>query len=254
LQKLGGTIGALRNFGTKNARGNIVAFIDADCQIQKTWLKDALKNFHDSKIAAVGSRLSHLESTWVAKCWSIMHSEKIVSGETEWVPSGNMVVARKCFQEVNGFDEQLRTSEDYDLCLRLRSKGYKIISDPKISSLHLKPPRTLLEFYKKEKWHGQEMLKIFLDRNQKPSRAFMYATFYLFCMVGIILGGIISLLFRNHWVLLLSTSAFILTPFLLGIETAYRSRNYKYVFALGLMFMDYGIARSVALIRRIIFG
>ena len=252
LQKRGGTIGALRNYGAKNAKGDIFAFIDADCQIQKKWLVNAVRHFDNLEIAAVGSRLNHLESTWVAKCWSMMNFEKIVSGETRWVPSGNMLVAKKCFNQVDGFDEQLRTSEDYDLCLRLRSKGYKIISDPNISSIHLDPPKTLSEFYKKEKWHGQEMLKIFLRGNQRISRAFIYAIFYLVCTIGIFSGVAISLIFGIHSVLIFSTSTFVLAPFLLAIKTAYQSKSYKYIFPLGLMFMAYGIARSVVLAGKVI--
>lgn len=249
LTKLNGTIGALRNYGAKHTRGNIIAFIDADCQVHRNWLKEALKHFDNPQIAAVGSRLDHLASTWVSKCWSLMHSKKIVNGETDWLPSGNMIVLKKYFDEINGFDEQLTTSEDYDLCLRLRLRGYKIISDPKISSLHLDPPKTLIEFYKKEIWHGQEMLKTFLKSPLHLPRSLIYATFYLFCTLTILIGIIINLKEGIYSILFISSIAFLLVPLILAIITSFRRRSYKHVFQLTLMYMVYGIARAASLIR-----
>jgi cellulose synthase/poly-beta-1,6-N-acetylglucosamine synthase-like glycosyltransferase len=246
MSKTDGTIASVRNYGAKNAQGEILGFIDADCQVSKDWLKSAVPHFDHPEVGAVGSRLSHQESTWVARCWSIIHSRKIEIGETEWLPSGNMLVSRRAFNEVRGFDEQLVTSEDVDLCLRVRDKGYKILSDPKISSIHLNPPKTMLEFYRKEKWHGQEMLKMFFKKNQKVSRAFLYAVFFLCCIFGILVGAAISILFHNYFFILIPVSMFILAPLFLAVQTARKSNCYRYLFPLWLIFMVYGIARSVS--------
>lgn len=248
VTKTGGTIGALRNYGANCARGDIIAFVDGDCRVCRDWLKNAVNLFSDPKVGAVGSRLYHNPTTWVARCWSLMHSEKMITGETDWVPSGNMIVARKYFDKVKGFDERFLTSEDYDLCLRLRSKGYKIISDGKISSIHLDPPKTLSEFYRKEIWHGREMVKTFSNTDRKVSRAFMYAIFYLTCLIGILIGTIMGFIFRNYSVLVISVLTFLLTPLFLAIKTTGHSKSYRYLFPLGVLYMAYGIARVACLI------
>lgn len=247
LIKLDGTIGSLRNYGAKHARGDIIGFIDADCQVEKDWLKNAVKHLDNPEVAAVGSRLDHIGNTWVSKCWSLMHSEKKTNGEVDWLPSGNMIVVRKYFDELEGFDEKLTTSEDYDLCLRLRLKGYKIFSDPKINSIHLAPPKTLFEFYKKEIWHGQEMLNTFSKK--KVSSAFIYAIFYLICIIGMLLGFTLSLTIGNHSVLFLSVSTSVIAPLFLAIKTANHNKNYRYVVALMMMYLVYGIARSLSLVK-----
>lgn len=40
------TIGTLRNIGARDARGSILAFIDADCIADRNWIKRAIINFH----------------------------------------------------------------------------------------------------------------------------------------------------------------------------------------------------------------
>lgn len=248
LPKLDGTIASLRNYGAKHAKGDIFGFIDADCQVPQNWLKDALQHFGRPAIAAVGSRLIHEASTWVAKGWSLIHSDKIEEGDVDWIPSGSMLVTKSCFAKVNGFSEELITSEDVDLCQKLRAIGYKIISEPKISALHLDPPKTLFIFFKKELWHGQEMLRTIKKQNLKISRALAYGIFYSICIIFIAFGIVISLTFRSHGVLFFSLLLFFLAPFLLAIKTVLINKSYKSFFGLILIYMAYGLARSACLL------
>ena len=50
----GPSVCAGRNSGFKQARGEIIAFSDADCIMDKDWLMNAVKYFKDSKVACVG--------------------------------------------------------------------------------------------------------------------------------------------------------------------------------------------------------
>ena len=43
-----------RNIGAENAKGEIIAFIDDDAHPKEYWLENALKNFEDENIVAVG--------------------------------------------------------------------------------------------------------------------------------------------------------------------------------------------------------
>jgi cellulose synthase/poly-beta-1,6-N-acetylglucosamine synthase-like glycosyltransferase len=248
LSKLEGSIGSLRNFGVKHARGDILGFVDADCQVPRKWLKTGLNHFKNNEVAAVGCRLRHDESTWVAKGWSLIHSEKIEEGEVDWIPSGSMLVSKTCFEKVNGFSEELMTSEDVDLCIKLRSIGYKIISEPKISAIHLDPPKTLLKFFNKELWHGQEMLRTNINQNLKLSRALAYGIFYSICMICVAFGILLSLIFKSNVVLFFSLFLFFLAPFILAIKTALINKSYKSIIGLILIYMAYGLARSVCLL------
>ena len=49
-----GTRGDGCNIGVKNAKGEYIAFTDADCVAQKDWLKNLIKQFTMKKIASAG--------------------------------------------------------------------------------------------------------------------------------------------------------------------------------------------------------
>lgn len=49
-----GKVGAVRNQGATVARGEILAFIDADCIAGKNWLKSAIDKLKDPTVGAVG--------------------------------------------------------------------------------------------------------------------------------------------------------------------------------------------------------
>lgn len=61
-------------------------------------------------------------------------------------PISGWAIPRKVFEEVGPFDESLRASEDWDLCLRILSK-YKCLCDPEIRMLYREVPGSLSRDY-----------------------------------------------------------------------------------------------------------
>jgi GT2 family glycosyltransferase len=48
-----------------------------------------------------------------------------------------MMVRRRVFEEVGGFDERIRVAfNDVDLCLRIRERGYLIVYTPGATLIH----------------------------------------------------------------------------------------------------------------------
>jgi glycosyltransferase involved in cell wall biosynthesis len=141
-----------RDLGVKNAKGEILAFLDDDSYPEKTWLGDALRIFDESKeIAGVcGPTLTPPHNNLRQKASGYVWSTWLGSGgagtyrcaisprrEVDDYPSVNFLVRKKDFLAVGGFDSHFWPGEDTKLCLDLVYKlGKKIIYDPEVLVYH----------------------------------------------------------------------------------------------------------------------
>jgi hypothetical protein len=70
-----------------------------------------------------------------------------------------LVVSRRAFARVDGFDTSLVTCEDVDLCQRLRQHGGRIVQVPAMKTTHFGDPATLKALFFGELWRGRDNLR-----------------------------------------------------------------------------------------------
>jgi glycosyltransferase involved in cell wall biosynthesis len=151
----GGKISSLRNFGAEKSRGKILAFIDADCTVDRKWLQEASRYLDRGDVVCFGSApVIPTKHTWVQHTWFMVRQKSEVVMEVAWLESMNMFIPQEAFLKVKGFDENLITCEDVDISYRLSKLG-QIISDQKIKAIHHGEAKNLREFFRKEKWRGK---------------------------------------------------------------------------------------------------
>lgn len=165
----GATIAELRNLGARNAGGEILAFVDADCVLTDDWRECAETALRDSSVAATGSRYDVPERAgWIERAWfsqRLSHRQPV-----RYINSGNLVLRRAAFEDVGGFDERLVTDEDYDLGRRLNAALHAVVEDPAIRAIHLGNPKTIGAFYRKLRWHATSSLDTqSLNRPDRPT-------------------------------------------------------------------------------------
>lgn len=137
---------AARNFGAKQAHGEVLFFVDADVAVKSDTLErvatDFLKNSH---IAAVfGSYdADPAEKNFISQYKNLyhhfVHQQSNSDAQTFWAASG--AIRREVFSAVGGFDQTQYTKptiEDIEMGYRMRGMGYRILLDKQLQVKHLK--------------------------------------------------------------------------------------------------------------------
>lgn len=140
-----------KDLGAEKAKGEFIAFLDDDAYPDKNWLKKAIPLFKDKSIAAVcGPGATPANDSFLAQVSGWLWSSWLGAGgagtyrcwpgkkrEVDDYPSFNLIVRKKDFQTVGGFDSGFWPGEDTKLCHDLVYKlGKKIIYDPEVLAYH----------------------------------------------------------------------------------------------------------------------
>jgi len=164
LNGSGYSVAALRNQGAGEAGGEILAFVDADHQIDKHWVQTAVEILADPQVGATGSDYSTQPSpTWVQRQYDSLRRRPHRREEVTWLGSGNMAMRSAVFRQVGGFDSSLTACEDVNLCNRVRRAGYRIVADPGLRSVHYGDPITLKALFFGELWRGRDNIRVTLS-------------------------------------------------------------------------------------------
>jgi len=150
------TIAGLRNTGARNASGSVLVFIDADVRLAEDWLQNLepeIEEWPQDRLVVTGSTyLVPTASSFVETNWF----SKLTRTATNYINSGHLIVTREMFDRIAGFDETLKTAEDYDFCQRAQNANGKLVEAQSLKAYHYGFPSTLWAFCSREAWHGRE--------------------------------------------------------------------------------------------------
>jgi glycosyltransferase involved in cell wall biosynthesis len=152
-----------RNKAVGMAKGDYVAFIDADVVVDKNWLKELMSIPYWN---TGGKQLCPFDaSPTQKKIFAFLQSLRNLTEyqsdkprEVTHLPSCNVVYHKELFLQFGGF-RNLRYGEDVDLNHRICREGYRLLYNPRAICYHY-PPETIKAFLKKTYKYGEAQGKL----------------------------------------------------------------------------------------------
>lgn len=244
-----GSIARLRNMGAEQSRSEILAFLDADCIVDRNWIRSCVAILEDRQIGLTGTPAvpDFNNATWVELAWY-----RLVSGAQRpvfpnWIGSSNMFMNRMLFNEIGGFDEQLVTAEDVNLCHKIRQTRL-ICLNKELVTIHLRESKTLCSLLRKEIWRGKGSIRQLIESKRKADDApsIIGPVLQLSCgCCAVLLSP-----FNPHLAALL-LAAVLLLPLVLIIRKKAMITGFTSAIQIYLVAFVFLMARSVAIIAEI---
>jgi len=147
-------VGAARNRAFAEARNELVAGTDADCQARPDWLERLVACMTETHVAAAGGPAVETVLDTVPDRWRDAHMAM------HWGPNQvrnprylfgcNTIMSKSAVVACGGYDERFKAgTEDPDICLRLQRHGYEFVYEPRAVVMHLRRDslRTVFDAY-----------------------------------------------------------------------------------------------------------
>ena len=161
---------AARNNGLKNAKNEIIAYTDSDCEVSKDWLEKIIK-FEKDVGGVTGKTIFRTDDTCTSYVRSLDIEERNARrGRYTSLANGpNSVFRRDLLLKVGGFNPGWFHAEDTEVSYKIWNEKYKIAYEPSAIVYHT-PENNWQDFIKKRYRDAKAFTRMFYFH---PSRAFV---------------------------------------------------------------------------------
>jgi len=167
---------AARNIGLREARGDIIAFIESDAVYERDWLSEVMREFEKGSRAVIDRRRMYRPTTYYARLSDHLYDLRYA----EYVPFNAWVMEKSLAGAVGGFDEGLYIAEDVDLGDRIKASGASISLAEKAVHYHKGEASTFRGALRRSYFFGRGIPLYWLKDPRKRSLPRVARTLALF--------------------------------------------------------------------------
>jgi GT2 family glycosyltransferase len=257
-----------RNRGIKKSTGEIIAFIDDDCNFKRNWLQKAVKYFENEKVGIVGGpNLTPKCDSFLSHCFgyamssffgtaSMSYRYKLANETREATEQrlilANMLCRRSIFEKEIYFNEKLFPNEENEFMNRVAKQGYLMLYAPDIYVYHPRK-KTVRGFAKQLFGYGSGRARQSIIQPDSFSPLYTFPSIFALALALIPIS--IAMNLRSLSTLLaLCFSLYFIIAFTVSTIKSIKHRNPRVLFILPLLFLvlhlSYGAGFLGAFIRK----
>lgn len=164
--------GAARNLGAANAQGDLVLFIDGNCEAGPDWIRAMTAPFSDPNVAGVsGEKKTRQVGLW-ARFIQIEFDDRYdrISAHRwiDFVDSATAGYRRKLLLENGGFDVRLKEAEDAELSFRMAERGYGLVL-ARNAIVYRRHPESLIDYLRRKFQYARWRVVVYARHPQKAA-------------------------------------------------------------------------------------
>lgn len=180
------------NIGLSESRGEIIIRVDGHCILNEDYIESCVNIINEKKYECVGGAIKNSAQGIIGELINLAQSsvfgvggvnfrKKIISGKfVDTLAFG--AYRRKVFEEIGGYDVELKRNQDDEFNFRLIQNGGKIWLDPNVNSTYY-PRSSIIKLFKQYFQYGLYKIRVFQKRRSFSSYRHLVPLSFVFLIV-----------------------------------------------------------------------
>jgi len=155
-------VGKKRNAGAKMAKGDILFFLDSDCEMRRDTIQKVVKMFGEIEADGITCKPLAPRSAGVLDFATLAEYEdrydRVGESYVSVAATTCFAVKKRVFDKLHGFVDYTSgeaTGEDWDFGMKMTKAGYRIFHTNKIGVVHRHTSKGLWDYLKRQYMHAR---------------------------------------------------------------------------------------------------